>query len=338
MGRLAFLAKRLANMNYRGLFDAVDAVAERSGRAKAVVLADMALCAVRYQAGYSDYQMFEFESIPASVRATYITRGKNNAYVKKLNNKADWPLFEDKAQFLRLFDGLHGRAWLDLRESDAQTLARFTKEHPSIVAKPPNGTCGRGIDFYDIEAGEAAEAVDLYERLCTKGQYVVEQVLEQHPVVSRLHPPSVNTLRLVTIVKDGVPELMFSCIRIGNGARVDNVNSGGMAALLDVQAGIICSPAADKTGASHHRHPVSDVELVGYHIPFCAEAVALVKGAALRVPGIRYVGWDVAIAPDRPVLIEGNQFPGHDLYQFPVHLGEDRKGLAPIFDKAVGPV
>ena len=28
-------------------------------------------------------------------------------------------------------------------------------------------------------------------------------------------------------------------------------------------------------------------------------------------------------------------FPGHDIYQFQVHLGPDRIGLAPRFDKAI---
>lgn len=32
-----------------------------------------------------------------------------------------------------------------------------------------------------------------------------------------------------------------------------------------------------------------------------------------------YTGWDVAITPDGPLFVEGNEFPGHDIYQLPEH-------------------
>ena len=41
----------------------------------------------------------------------------------------------------------------------------------------------------------------------------------------------------------------------------------------------------------------------------------MVKEAALLVPEIRYVGWDVAITNDGPCIIEGNEFPSYGLIQ-----------------------
>ena len=37
-------------------------------------------------------------------------------------------------------------------------------------------------------------------------------------------------------------------MRIGNGKRVDNLNSGGMAVIVDMQTGKISTPGADKDG------------------------------------------------------------------------------------------
>ena len=37
------------------------------------------------------------------------------------------------------------------------------------------------------------------------------------------------------------------------------------------------------------------------------------------VPELGYIGWDVCLGEEKPFLIEGNDFPGHDLYQLPVH-------------------
>ena len=41
-------------------------------------------------------------------------------------------------------------------------------------------------------------------------------------------------------------------------------------------------------------------------IPWWTEAVELVCGAALRFPALRTLGWDVAITPDGPRVIEAN--------------------------------
>ena len=335
MSKLSFLLRRLVNMDYSAMLETADEVGARCGRGRLPVLADMARCALRYQAGYLDYKLFEFESLTAAQRATYITRGRNNTYVKRLNQRESWHLFDDKIEFLRLFDGLHGRAWLDLRGADAAALAGFCAAHPRIVGKPVDGTCGRGIDFYTVDR-PVEQAGELHRTLTERRQILVEQRVAQHPELARLHPRSLNTLRLVTIVTPaGEPELVFSCLRIGNGKEVDNLNSGGMSVMVD-GGGVLCSPGADKNGLACEVHPLTNTTLPGTQLPFFEEAVALVKQAALRVPGIRFVGWDVGITEAGPILIEGNHFPGHDIYQFRIHLGPDRIGLAPRFDAAAG--
>ena len=64
------------------------------------------------------------------------------------------------------------------------------------------------------------------------GQYLVEAFIVQHPLVSHIYPLSVNTLRLVTIKNHDTVHLVFFSMRIGNGKRVDNLNSGGMAVIV----------------------------------------------------------------------------------------------------------
>ena len=46
----------------------------------------------------------------------------------------------------------------------------------------------------------------------------------------------------------------------------------------------------------------------------------MVFEAAQRVPQVGYVGWDVAMAEDGPLLIEGNTMPGYDMPQNYYHL------------------
>jgi len=47
---------------------------------------------------------------------------------------------------------------------------------------------------------------------------------------------------------------------------------------------------------------------------------------------MRYVGWDVGIAPDGPVIIEGNNYTAHDFWQLPAQTPEKRGMLPRIME------
>ena len=65
-----------------------------------------------------------------------------------------------------------------------------------------------------------------------------------------------------------------------------------------------------KTGVGHHvviaQHPFTSLVFEDYQIPFWKEANELVLSAHSFLPDIPTIGWDVAITPDGPILIEGN--------------------------------
>lgn len=333
MPNIKYIFGRIAHMHYGAMLKTARTVHERCGKNTLAALGDIISCGLRYQAGYMDYLVFEFYRLDDAQRATYITRGRNNYYVQLLNPKTNWHLLEDKVEFLKRFDGFHGRAWIDLRECDEQQFLDFCKAHQKLVVKPLSGTCGRGIEF--VETSDKSKIVGLYDMLKKGGQYLVEDYIVQHPEISKIYPLSVNTLRLVTIRNKDTVHLVFSSMRIGNGKQVDNLNSGGMAVIVDMETGCISTPGADKDGKAYERHPMTGVTLMGMKIPLYQEAVEMVKNAAMQIPELGYIGWDVAITQTHPLIIEANHFPGHDIYQFQVHLGPDRIGLAPRFDKAI---
>jgi glutathione synthase/RimK-type ligase-like ATP-grasp enzyme len=52
-------------------------------------------------------------------------------------------------------------------------------------------------------------------------------------------------------------------------------------------------------------------------IPFIPEAKDLVTKAASLMPGLRLIGWDVAIGENGPILVEGNSdygLRGNDMH------------------------
>ena len=62
-------------------------------------------------------------------------------------------------------------------------------------------------------------------------------------------------------------------------------------------------------------HPGTEIFMPGRDIPFFKDALKLVKDAAITIPHVRFVGWDVAITNDGPELIEGNTRPGENLIE-----------------------
>ena len=125
------------------------------------------------------------ESLTPAQRATYVTRGKNNEYVRRLNPPQYWNLLSDKTEFLRRFDGLHGRLWLDLRQAGFEEFEAFCQRNPLFVVKPLDGTCGRGIELLD--ASEIPDLHARYDECIQNGQLLVEQYVVQHEDLSLIH-------------------------------------------------------------------------------------------------------------------------------------------------------
>ena len=62
--------------------------------------------------------------------------------------------------------------------------------------------------------------------------------------------------------------------------------------------------------------------------------IKLVCEAGQVVPQVGLVGWDVCVTEKGPLLIEGNEFPGHDIYQLPPHR-TNGIGVLPKFKRAI---
>lgn len=160
---------------------------------------------------------------------------------------------------------------------------------------------------------------------------VLEHVQAQHPDMARLHPQSVNTMRICTDLVDGQVHIAYITLKMGRGGGVcDNSGQGGILCRVDIDTGKICSPATDDYFNVFDKHPDTGIPLVGYQLPMIEEAKALACQAALEIPEVGHVGWDMAIGPDGPAIIEGNDFPGTDLCQLAPFCPE-KTGLWPYY-------
>ena len=151
--------------------------------------------------------------------------------------------------------------------------------------------------------------------------------------LNKLHPSSINTVRVCTLVKDNKAHVMYALQRIGiNGMKVDNVGAGGIYNVLSDKGEIINPCWSDKTISTYTVHPSTKMNLIGFKVPHFKEALKLCKKAALVVKNVRYVGWDIAITEDGPIIVEGNPLPGYDMPQNYFVTNKDT-GLKPDFEE-----
>lgn len=185
-----------------------------------------------------------------------------------------------------------------------------------LFCKPLDGQCGKGIFILDIKDGKLSVEGEpmTFDQLMVRfsgGRYLMQRFLQQHPQMAALHPQSINTIRLLTVrsLKDGQIHLMPSILRVGTGSNVmDNTTQGGLAIGINLETGYLLQYGFYKPrfGTKVSEHPDSHIRFAEFQIPYFQE----VKRQAIlfheNLPNIHSIGWDIAITPQGPAFIEGN--------------------------------
>ena len=319
MNRLAFFFKRLLRMDFKAMWNTTAILKERSGKSRLWLLWDMLRCAVTYNAGYMDYKIAQMYRLNDAQKKTQITRGLSNTIVRRMNDKAYWHFFDDKATFNELFSEHIRRAWLKVDdETPLGVISDFLSKLPAVMAKPLEGSSGQGIERYASESWQESPAA-FAETLKAQQPLILEEVVVQHPHMSELCPTSVNTIRIATLLGEKKEGIVYAFLRIGNGKVMDNVDCGGMAARVDLDSGKLLTVGADKQGNTFTHHPMTGTPILGFQVPFFEDAKAMCLDAAQKIPQMRFIAWDVAITENGPCFIEGNSFPSHAVPQFAAH-------------------
>lgn len=204
--------------------------------------------------------------------------------------------------------------WLDdRRRTKLEYLIENTDLNIDGFCKELSGILGKGAFPLRIAngklfvKGEEISLHNLSNRLT--GQYLFQEKIEQHSQMRELHPDSVNTIRVITFFIDGKVEVFCASLRIGaHGSNVDNWAAGGIVVGIDMETGKLIGDGLFKPGYGGRvkEHPNSGILLDGFQIPFFHECVKVVSELHGYLYGIHSIGWDVAITPNGPIVIEGN--------------------------------
>lgn len=305
MRKIKYLFKTIIHMDFKNMFRITKNISKKAKKPFLITLIDIIYCGFKYQAGYYDYQEFEFYLLNKNERKTYLTRGINNQLVKKYNDKNYWYLLQDKIEFNKKFNKYLKRDWIDLRNTTLNDFKSFLKNKDYVIAKELDNCGGKGISKVKV----SKNIEKLRNELIDNKQYLVEEIIKQHPSLNELYDGSVNTLRFFTYFDGKNVYILNTILKIGNNGFVDNFSSGGMYTFIDKNGKVIC-PAIDQKDNKITIHPTSKKEIINYEIPNFKKACDLVKKASKEIKEIKYIGWDVAITKDDACLVEGNEFPG----------------------------
>lgn len=326
MGKL----KIIKNTDFKNMFKVIKKISHKTKKNYFWLLLDVIYSAIIYGAGCYDYQEFEFYNLNHQLRKTYLTRVKNNKIIKKYNNQKAFYKLDNKLEFNKLFKDYIKRDYLFITSNNYKLFQEFVKKHKEFIVKPINGEGGYGIQKMNINP--KTNLKNLFNNLLDSNQVLIEEYIKQHKKINELYNNSVNTLRLFTFYDGNKIHVLNSVFKLGNGGVIDNFCNGGMYTFVDDNGKIIV-PAIDQNDNIYYIHPQTKKDIVGYVIPMYQEACQLVKQAAILVPEIKYIGWDVAITNKGPLIIEGNCFPG--VFQIKPSLNNKKAGLIPKYRKVM---
>ncbi|WP_081630712.1 sugar-transfer associated ATP-grasp domain-containing protein [Thioalkalivibrio sp. ALE16] len=172
-----------------------------------------------------------------------------------------------------------------------------------------------GVECDGLLRRTVGELSDVYG-----ANFVVQEKLAQHPVLAAPHPPSVNTLRILTLRWSGEIHYLLAFARFGTGGAVnDNAGTGGICVGI-AGNGALKDHAVTEAVERLARHPDTGYEFGRRPVvPAFERAVNLCKDMHRDVLHHNLVSWDIAIdVNEEPVFIEHNFRGALWLYQMAV--------------------
>jgi len=272
------------------------------------------------------------EDYVLTTRMCYKSWGLNDPnYVTLLDNKHLFEVFFSKHKIKVVRSLAHNKNTLFFRNGAVLQINSFQEfksfltpliteksRTKSVFIKSNEKSCGGEgvfkITEEDLRSDEE-KLTGVYNEVM-QGDFLIQDTVIQHDEVNKLNPHCINTIRIDTFTNSNMVSRAFSSfMRIGiNKAYLDNISSGGVFVGINFEKGslnpVVFSDFSHGKGVAYNEHPNTGTKFDGFQIPFYKEARKLAEDAAQYVPQIRLVGWDIAIQPDGPVIIEGNHHPG----------------------------
>jgi len=280
---------------------------------------------INYQKYYSmgDVKKFDKRLIPNNIWVTKIVPYYNSllyapGFQDKCLHNLMFPTAKRPETLVKNVNGIFYDDQLNII-GEKNAVEILTEYGGRFIVKPSVGSSrGRGIKFYNSQELDSGKVKKLFKQYKYKN-FVIQKLIQQHPDMERLHPQSVNTIRIVTFLFHDQINILSSVIRIGNGNNeVDNIAAGGFQVNINPDGTLQKTAYTSRDG----QHVFTEKDdngfyFEGYQLPGYERVTEKVKEMASSLGHFRIVGWDMAVDSEGdPVFIEYNCNPGQNQMTF----------------------
>lgn len=194
-----------------------------------------------------------------------------------------------------------------------------------FAVKPAIGAYGKGFNTYrKIDGGcvdashTRLEPSDMYDALVSTGhdRYVIQERLRSHSELIRLSgTEALQTVRVMTLVDSaGDTHILHAHLKVIEADEIIDTLiaglTGNIEAPVDLESGRLkTANRIPGTGTGVVRvdvHPKTRIPFAEFALPFWPQTRDLVRQISQHFLPLRTVGWDVALTPTGPVIVEGN--------------------------------
>lgn len=195
-----------------------------------------------------------------------------------------------------------------------------------FVIKPATGSYSESVNvfarsgdgFMDF-AGRFYQTQDIIDWMADDPRYdcfVLQARLENHPELVRLSATqALQTVRVISFIDaTGNCRILHAHFKPITGLHLSDTFLEGLIGNVEALVSLVDGrlQSANRiagTGAGVMDvpiHPLTGLTFTGFQLPLWQEACQLVVDTAPKFLPLRAIGWDVALTPQGPVILEGN--------------------------------
>lgn len=295
----------------------LDLLCKISKRRRLYLALDMLWCIVFRLTLPTEYCDFGYDFIPRSKRKDYFTLAKRKRARETLSTHRSRNITANKFYFASVMKLFFGRKFLLNTTMTPEEFQVLIEGEEKIIYKPLASSAGRGQIVYHLDGSRSTEA--LYNEIKSLRRGILESWIVQHEALNALYPDAVHIVRLHTLHKGKGKDLILFGANLSfavSGEISNGCLDTTLSALVDEKTGRVLTEAIDLNYNSYLESPQTHVSIPGFQLPDWEKALDICRRAALCIPEIRLIGWDIAFTPDGPILVEGNGLPTCDFMQY----------------------
>jgi hypothetical protein len=314
---------------------------------------DLCVVAIRHGLDAQVYYMFELYRSERRARTSgYLTRYemKNGLYkvltwqVSKTTRRI---MLGDKLGMHRICEenGIPTVPLLIVAEDGnlEYRCERADLEHDLFI-KPRQSKGSRGIEVIRYSDGEYVREngarldhdglIELIARLSKEAPMLVQPLIKNHPDIVDLADEALMRMRVITCLDSaGTPVITHAVL--SNLCKLETrwPTDIELGAAVDLESGALGMMTGDKADMWldwSEDHPITHGRVLGRVVPCWDQIRSIALAAHSACRDRLLVGWDIAVATDGAVLLEGNSYPDVDFLQ--------RSHQCAIGDSALGPL